>query len=313
VWRVLPFKDIERIGRMGITVVGSVAIDDVITPHGKNFNAPGGSATFFSLSASYFTKVKLIAVVGKDFPKKHISLLNKKGINTDGLEIKKGKTFRWKGRYDHDLDNPQTLATHLNLFEDFKPILAKEHKKEKILFLANIDPDLQLDVLKQSKSPIRIADTMNLWISIKKKKLIKVIENIDMLILNEHEARQLTKESNLLKAGREIIKLGTKKVIIKKGEDGVLFVSKNKFFLCPAYLMEDVYDPTGAGDTFAGGFLGYIAKRGSISDDVLKQALVYGTIMASFTVEDYDIKGLARLNKSKIQRRLKSFKKLCSF
>jgi len=297
---------------MGITVVGSVAIDNVITPFGKNFNAPGGSATYFSLSASYFTNVKLIAVVGEDFPKKHIALLNRKGVDTQGLQIKKGKTFRWKGKYDWDLDNPQTLATHLNLFEDFKPTLADTHKNEKILFLANIDPDLQLDVIKQSKSPIKAADTMNLWISIKKKRLIEVLKRIDMLILNEHEARQFTKQGNLLKAAREIIKYGPKKVIIKKGEDGVLFVSKSGFFTCPAYLMEDIHDPTGAGDTFAGGFLGYLSKVGSISDDAIRRALVYGTIMASFTVEAYDIKGLARLNKSKIDKRLKTFKKLCT-
>ncbi|NQT95566.1 MAG: sugar kinase [Candidatus Omnitrophica bacterium] len=298
---------------MGITVVGSVAIDNVITPFGKNFNAPGGSATYFSLSASYFTKVRLIAVVGKDFPKKYITLLKKKSINVDGLEVKKGKTFRWKGRYGWDLDNAETLATHLNLFKDFKPVLSDQQKRENILFLANIDPELQLDVIKQSRSRIIAADTMNFWIGHKKKKLLEVLKNIDMLILNEHEARQLTKEGNLLKAGRAIIRYGTKKVIIKKGEDGVLFVSKRGFFTCPAYLMEDIYDPTGAGDTFAGGFLGYLSKVGRLDDAAIRRALVYGTIMASFTVEAYDIKSLAKLNRAKIERRFKVFKSLCSF
>jgi len=298
---------------MGILVVGSVAIDNVITPFGKNFNAPGGSATYFSLSASYFTKVKLVAVVGKDFPVKHINLLNRKGVDTKGLEVKKGKTFRWKGKYGWDLDSPQTLATHLNLFKDFKPDLPQGHRNEKMLFLANIDPELQMQVIEQTRPKLIAADTMNFWIASKKKKLLEVLKKIDILVINEHEARQLTTEGNLLKAGKEIISYGPRRVIIKKGENGVLAVSKKSFFTHPAYLLETVHDPTGAGDTFAGGFLGYLAKIGRFDDAAVKKALAYGTIMASFTVQDFDIKGLAGLSKGLIERRLRSFKRIASF
>lgn len=297
---------------MGIVVTGTVAIDDVTTPFGKNPNAPGGSATYFSLSASCFTDVKLVAVVGEDFPKKHINLLKKKKIDLKGLEIKKGKTFRWKGKYNWDLDNPETLKTDLNLLESFNPIIPDEYKNENLLFLANIDPTLQLKVLAQSKAKIVAADTMNFWIESKRKVLLKLLKKIDILLINEYEARQLTKEINLLKAGREIISYGVKKIVIKKGENGVLFVSKKSFFTCPAYLMEDVYDPTGAGDTFAGGFLGYLSKVNKFDDKSIKKALSYGTIMASFTVEDYDIRSLQKQNRSSIERRSRSFKRIAS-
>lgn len=298
---------------MGIVVVGSVALDDVTTPFGRNPDAPGGSAMYFSLSASNFTKVKLVAVVGEDFPKKYITLLEKKNVDIKGLEIKKGKTFRWKGSYDWDLDNAKTLATDLNLFKDFKPVLPQEYRKEDILFLANIDPELQLDVLKQSKAKIVAADTMNLWIEHKRDKLLEVLKRIDIVILNKYEARELTKEPNLLKAAKKIISWGTKKVVIKKGEDGVLFVSQKSFFASPAYLVEDVYDPTGAGDTFAGGFLGYLSNAAKLNDAAIKKALVYGTIMASFTVESYNISSLVKQNTKTIEKRFKLFKKFCSF
>ncbi len=297
---------------MGIVVTGTVAIDDVTTPFGKNPNAPGGSATYFSLSASCFTDVKLVAVVGKDFPKKHINLLSRKKIDLRGLEIKKGKTFRWKGKYDWDLDNPKTLKTDLNLLESFNPIIPEAYKNEKVLFLANIDPVLQLKVLSQSNAKIVAADTMNFWIDSKRKELLKLFKKIDILLINEYEARQLTKMSNLIKAGRKIISYGVDKVVIKKGENGVLFVSEKSFFTCPAYLMEEVYDPTGAGDTFAGGFLGYLSKINKFDDKSIKKALCYGTIMASFTVEDYDIKSLKKQNKVSIERRFRSFKRIAS-
>ncbi|MFC1808198.1 PfkB family carbohydrate kinase [Candidatus Omnitrophota bacterium] len=297
---------------MGITVVGSVAIDDVITPFGKNFNAPGGSATYFSLSASNFTKVKLVAVVGKDFPNKYIRLLDSKGIDTKGLEIKEGKTFRWKGRYDKTLDNPESLRTHLNLFGTFRPKLPKGYHNEKILFLANIDPDLQLDVLDKTNPKLIAADTINFWITHKRKSLLKVLKRIDILIINEYEARELTNESNIIKASKSIISMGPKVAIVKKGEDGLILVSKNGLYLLPAYPLETVLDPTGAGDTFAGGFLGYLSKVGRFNEKTFKQACLYGTIMASFTVEGYDISNLARLSKNKINQRAKQFKKICS-
>ena len=297
---------------MGIVVTGTVAIDDVTTPFGKNPNAPGGSATYFSLSARCFTDVKLVAVVGKDFPKKHINIFKRKKIDLTGLEIKKGKTFRWKGKYDWDLDNPKTLKTDLNLLESFNPIIPDVYKNEKVLFLANIDPVLQLKVLSQSNAKIVAADTMNFWIDSKRKELLRLFKKIDILLINEYEARQLTRMSNLLKAGRKIISYGVDKVVIKKGENGVLFVSEKSFFTCPAYLMEEVYDPTGAGDTFAGGFLGYLSKINKFDDKSIKKALCYGTIMASFTVEDYDIKSLKKQNKVSIEQRFRSFKRIAS-
>jgi sugar/nucleoside kinase (ribokinase family) len=297
---------------MSIVVVGSVAIDDVTTPFGRNRNAPGGSAVYFSLSASYFTEVKLVAVAGNDFPKKYIRLLQKKGINTNALEIKKGRTFRWKGRYEWGLDNPKTLDTQLNLFYGFKPVLPDNYKKDDVLFLANIDPELQFSVLSQSKARIVACDTMNFWIQHKKKALLKVIRETDILFLNEYEARQLTKQCNLLKAARDIISMGAKNCVIKKGENGVLFISKKSIYACPAFLMEDVFDPTGAGDTFAGGFLGYLAGESKADETTIKGALNYGTVMASFAVEDYDVKGLSGLSKSRISKRLKLFKKTCA-
>lgn len=300
---------------MGILVVGSVAIDDVITPFGKNFNAPGGSATYFSLSASYFTKVKLVAVVGKDFPKKYIRLLKDKGIDLKGLKIENGKTFRWKGRFDWNLNTPQTLATHLNLFKDFKPTLPAEYKNEEIVFLANIDPDLQLEVLNQVESPrLTAVDTIELWIEHKRKRLLEVLKRVDICIINEFEARKLTKEANLLRAGKRIISYGPDKVVIKKGENGLLFVSKKGFFVCPAYPLETVYDPTGAGDTFAGGFLGYLSTVKGMNEEAhLRRALVYGSIMASFNVEDFDIRVLARLKPNLIEKRVKTFRRICQF
>lgn len=298
---------------MGIVVIGTVAIDRVETPFGKNPNAPGGSATYFSLSASYFTGVKLVGVIGDDFPEKHVKLFRDKNIDIEGLQRKKGKTFKWEGKYGWNLDHPETIATHLNLLQSFDPVLPQSYKKDEVLFLANIDPELQLRVLKQARAKIIAADTMNFWIERKRKKLLEVIKKLDILTINEHEARQLTGEPGLLKAGRKIISYGAKRVVIKKGENGVLLVSKAGFFTCPAYLMEEVLDPTGAGDTFAGGFLGYLSKMKRYDDVSVKTALAYGTVMASFAVENFDIRGLAGLNSSKIEKRLKDFKKTCSF
>ena len=298
---------------MGIVVVGSVAFDDVITPFGSNINAPGGSATYFSLAASYFTKVKLVAVIGKDFPKKHIDFLKKKGINTQGLEIKQGKTFRWKGSYVEDLDNAKTLETHLNLFQDFQPELPDSYKNEDILFLANIDPDLQQHVISMMKPRLIAADTMNHWIRDKRKSLLRMLKSVDILIINEHEARMLTGEANLLKAGKAVISCGPDHAIIKKGEHGLLFMNKNGYFASPAYPLEEVVDPTGAGDTFAGGFLGYLSGVRKIDECSIRRALVYGTIVASFVVEKFDIKAHYTLTRGQIEKRLREFRRICRF
>ena len=230
------------------------------------------------------------------------------------MTIEKGKTFRWKGRYDCDLNDPRTLATHLNLFRDFKPLLPAEYKNERVVFLANIDPELQLDVLNQVKSPrLAAMDTINLWIETKRKKLLEVLKRVDICIINESEARKLTGEANLLKAGKRIISYGSDKVVIKKGANGLLFVSKKGFYAYPAYPLERVVDPTGAGDTFAGGFLGYLSSVKRINEDAYRLALAYGSIMASFNVEGFDIRSLAGLKPNMIEKRLKDFRRISTF
>ncbi|MDD5504535.1 MAG: PfkB family carbohydrate kinase [Candidatus Omnitrophica bacterium] len=298
---------------MAIVVIGTVAIDNVTTPYGRNKNAPGGSATYFSLSASYFAGVKLVAVVGDDFPGKYLNLFRKKNIDTEGLEAMPGKSFRWEGAYDKDLDGARTIATHLNLLNSFDPKIPNSYKNESVLFLANIDPELQLSVLAQTKARLVAADTMNFWIKNKPKALLKVLKKLDMLFINEHEARQLTLENNLLKAGRKIISLGAGRVIIKKGSNGSFFISENCSFSCPAFPMENVIDPTGAGDTFAGGVLGYLARENRFNDSAVKRSLAYGSVMASFAVEDYDVKSLGSQDKTAISARYKFFIKSCSF
>jgi len=255
-----------------------------------------------------------VAVVGEDFPQEHIRLLKRKGVDTKGLKVEEGKTFRWKGSYADDLNNPRTIATHLNLFENFRPELPSDYADEKVIFLANIDPDLQLDVLKQTNSPgLTAADTMNLWIATKKKALLQVLKRVDISVMNEAEAKQLTGETNLIMAGKKILSYGPKYVVVKKGEYGVLAISRKGIFLCPAYPVERVCDPTGAGDSFAGGLLGYLSTAKKIDERSLIRGVVYGSIIASFNVEGFDIKPLSRLNRTLIERRFKVFKKFCAF
>lgn len=296
---------------MAILVVGSVALDSIETPFGKAENVLGGSATYFSVSASFFTPVNLVAVVGEDFPKKHILFLKKRGVDTKGLEIADGNTFRWKGKYDYDFNNAATIYTHLNVFEHFRPKIPQEYKRSGLLFLANIDPDLQLAVMKQVEKPkLTACDTMNYWITNKKRSVIEVAKKVDIFLLNEAEARQLSGESNLLKAGRSILRLGPKKVVIKKGEHGVLLFSHGSIFSAPAYLLEMINDPTGAGDTFAGGFIGYLGKRGKITDSETKKGIIYGTVMASYAVEDFSLRRLSSITIRDIERRYKDYERL---
>lgn len=296
---------------MAILVVGSVALDSIETPFGKAENVLGGSATYFSVSASFFTPVNLVAVVGEDFPKKHILFLKKRGVDTKGLEIADGNTFRWKGKYDYDFNNAATIYTHLNVFEHFRPKIPQEYKRSGLLFLANIDPDLQLAVMKQVEKPkLTACDTMNYWITNKKRSVIEVAKKVDIFLLNEAEARQLSGESNLLKAGRSILRIGPKKVVIKKGEHGVLLFSHGFIFSAPAYLPEMINDPTGAGDTFAGGFIGYLGKRGKITDSEIKKGIIYGTVMASYAVEDFSLRRLSSITIRDIERRYKDYERL---
>ncbi|MGD0845404.1 MAG: PfkB family carbohydrate kinase [Geobacteraceae bacterium] len=299
---------------MSILVVGSVALDSVETPFGKEDNILGGSATYFSTSASFFTDVNLVAVVGDDFPQEHVDFLKSRDIDLRGLARVSGKTFRWKGKYSYDLNEAQTLETDLNVFADFKPRIPEEYAAIDYLFLANIDPELQMEVLNQVARPRIVAcDTMNFWISSKQEALKKVLERVDILIINEGEARQLSGEANLVKAARKVLSLGAKTLIIKRGEHGVLMFNGSSIFAVPAYPLEEVFDPTGAGDTFAGGFMGYLANAGDISEDGIRQAIIFGSVMASFNVEDFSLNRLKRLDYREIEERYRAFKAMTHF
>ncbi len=299
---------------MSIVVVGTVAFDTVETPFGTGENVLGGSATYFSTSASFFTDVSLVAVVGEDFPDEHVRFLRSRDINTEGLQRIPGKTFHWTGRYGYDLNEAQTLDTQLNVLTEFKPDLPAAYRSAEYLFLANIDPDLQMEVLEQMHKPKLVAcDTMNFWISSKPESLRRVLQKVDIVVINEGEARQFTGEANLVKAARQIIALGCKRLVVKRGEYGVLMFTADSVFAAPAYPLEQVFDPTGAGDTFAGGFMGYLANTGDLSEEGVRQAIVFGSVMASFNVEDFSLDRMKRLDYREIEVRYKSFKALTSF
>lgn len=299
---------------MSILVVGSVAFDSVETPFGRVDNVLGGSATYFSTSASFFTDVNLVAVVGEDFPQEHVDFLRSRNIDLQGLSQEKGKTFHWQGRYGYDLNEAQTLATHLNVFETFKPRIPAAYGAADYLFLANIDPELQMEVLNQVPRPRVVAcDTMNFWISSKPEALKKVIERVDIFIINEGEARQLSGEANLVKAARQLLDLGVRTLIVKRGEYGVLMFTRTSVFAAPAYPLEEVFDPTGAGDTFAGGFMGYLANTGDTSEEGVRQAIIFGSVMASFNVEDFSLNRLKSLGYGEIEERYRSFKAMTHF
>lgn len=300
---------------MSLLVIGSVAIDSVQTPFGKRKEVLGGSATYFSISASFFTKVKLVAVVGTDFPKRYIRQLKDRDISIDGLELKKGRTFRWKGKYEYDLNTAHTIYTKLNVFQNFLPKIPDSYKRSPYLFLANIDPDLQLAVLKKADSPRLVAcDSMNFWITNKLNSLKKLLSRIDILTINDSEARLLSGESNIMKAAKYIFSLGPKRIIIKRGDSGSLFLTKTGgCFSTPAYLMEIIKDPTGAGDSFAGGFMGYLSKTNDLSEQGMRKAVIYGTVMASFCVQDFGPNRLSKLRPSDIEQRFRDYKKLTHF
>ncbi len=297
-----------------LLVVGSVALDTVKTPFGEVTEVLGGSATYFSTAASYFTSVDLIAVVGQDFPDQHVNFLQSRGIDLTGLERRPGTTFRWKGEYSHQLNEARTLDTKLNVFETFRPRIPEEYREPEVLFLGNIDPELQLDVLEQVKRPALVAcDTMNFWINGKQDALWKVLERIDVLLINDGEARALGGDPNLVKVARKILGRGPKHLIIKRGEYGVLLFNDKQVFGAPAYPLEEVRDPTGAGDTFAGGFLGYLAATGNRSAQSVRQAIIFGSVMASFTVEAFSLDRLRILDYKEIEERFRSFKQLTHF
>ena len=299
---------------MSILVTGSVALDTIKTPFAKASSVLGGSATYFSVSAKVFSPVNLVAVVGEDFPKKHINFFQQKGIDIQGLEIARGKTFRWEGEYGWDFSDPKTIATHLNVFAAFVPKVPKSYKNSRHVFLANTDPKIQMSVLDQVTKPRLVAcDTMNYWIEKKRSSLLKLLKRVDAFFLNGSEAKELTLESNLITAGKKILKLGPKIVVIKKGEHGVLLFSHNNIFVTPAFLLESVYDPTGAGDTFAGGFMGYLARCKKYNQNALRRAAVYASIMATFAVEDFSLRKLSRVTIANVNQRVKKFKKCIYF
>ena len=292
-----------------LLVVGSVALDSVETPFGKVSEVLGGSATYFSYSASFFTQVRLVATVGGDFPETHRRLLADRGVDTRGLQASEGKTFRWAGEYGWDLNEAKTLDTQLNVLADFRPDLGDDLRRTPFLFLANIDPALQIDVLRQMKERPRLValDTMNFWIQGKQTELRRALGEVDVVTINDAEARQLASEPNLIRAARAISGMGPRIVVVKRGEYGALMLADGAFFFVPAYPLESVYDPTGAGDTFAGGFMGYLAAQDRVDAAAMQRAVVYGSVMASFTVEDFSLRRLTRLKPADIADRYAAF------
>jgi sugar/nucleoside kinase (ribokinase family) len=295
---------------MSILVVGSIALDTVKTPFKEVEEVLGGSASYFSLAASLFTDVKIVAVIGDDFPKKYLKLFKSKGIELKGIQRAKGKTFRWQGSYGYDLENPETLGTYLNVFENFDPAIPEDFREAEYVFLANINPELQLHVLKQVKKPKLVAcDTMNYWIEKKPKALREVLRQVNILMINDSEARELAQEPGIIKAARTVLNMGPQILIIKRGEYGAVMFSQEGIFWAPGYPLETVVDPTGAGDTFAGGFMGYVSSTNS-SGSGFKKGVVYGSVAASFTVEDFSVNRLATLQSEEIETRFAAFLKL---
>jgi sugar/nucleoside kinase (ribokinase family) len=298
---------------MSLLVLGTVALDTVKTPHGERKKMLGGSATHFSMSARLFTDVHLVAVVGEDFPVKHVDFLKGKGLIVDSLIRESGKTFSWSGEYRGDLNTAFTLNTELGVLASFKPVISDRQKEIKNVFLANVDPDIQLSLLASMRKPRLIGlDSMNYWIDTKRPALLKVLNKVDIFVANDQEARSLSGEDNLIKAAKSLSCIGPKMVLVKKGEHGVFFYSDKFMLALPAYPAEDVIDPTGAGDTFAGAFMGYLSRTKALSRQNIKLALEYGTVAASFNIEDFGTDKTHRLTLKKLDSRLGFFKK-CLF
>jgi len=282
---------------VSLVIVGSLAFDTIETPETRKEKIVGGSCAYSVLAASYFTGPKIVAVVGSDFPTEIIDLFQNRGVDTRGLTIEKGKTFHWEGRYGHDPNQRTTIKTELNVFQDFKPVLPPDYQKADIVFLGNIDPDIQEDIRLQLVNPkLTAMDTINLWINTKREALLKVLEDVDMFFANDEEVKMLAGENNLIKAGKKLLELGPSSMIIKKGEHGALLLRKDFIFGTLAFPCENVVDPTGAGDSFGGGFLGYLDKVQSFEKKHLRRATVYGSVMASFTIEKFGIEGLKIFN-----------------
>jgi sugar/nucleoside kinase (ribokinase family) len=300
--------------KMSLLVIGSLGLDTVETPFGTAQEVIGGTAVFCSVAASHFTRVNLVGVVGEDFPETEIAFLRRRGVDLDGLEIKPGKSFSWGGRYGFDLNSRDTLFTHLNVFETFNPRIPEKYRDTPFVFLGNIGPDLQLSVLEQINQPQLVAlDTMNYWIERTPNELARVLERVDVLLVNDSEMRQLSGEHNLMKGARRVREMGPKIIVVKKGEHGAIMITPEKFFYAPAYPLENVFDPTGAGDTFAGGFMGFLAQCSRIDESALRQAVIYGSTFASFVVEDFSIGRLRNLNENEIRQRFINFHEMTRF
>jgi sugar/nucleoside kinase (ribokinase family) len=300
---------------MPLVVVGSVAFDSVETPTQKRDNVLGGSAVFFSYAASYFTSVRLAGVVGEDWPAEHTALLQKRNIDTAGLQVVPGgKTFRWAGRYLDNMNDRETLDLQLNVMERFNPVLPESYTRCKFLFLANGSPLLQMRVLDQCPgATLTVADTMDHWIRDQRKELLDMMKRIDGLVLNDSEAKLLTGDENLVRAGHAVRSMGPRFVVIKKGEHGAMFFSQHETYVLPAYPTPDVVDPTGAGDSFAGGMMGYLAENGNFEPKTLKEAMGYGIVLASFTVEDFSLDRLKQIDREDIENRMVQYRRMLSF
>jgi sugar/nucleoside kinase (ribokinase family) len=294
-----------------LLVTGTLALDNVRTPFGEVTDALGGSATYFSYAASFFTAVKLVAVVGPDFPKEHLDLLAGRGVDLAGVQVADGPTFRWTGEYGYDLNEARTLETHLGVLADFRPELPPPYRRCPFVFLANLDPVIQLGVLRSMARPrLAALDTMNYWIKGKRDDLLTVLREVDALLLNDAEARMVAEEPNLVKAARRILDWGPRVVVVKRGEYGALMATREHFFFVPAFPLDSVFDPTGAGDTFAGGLMGVLAGEGATDERALRRAIVYGSVIASFTVEDFSLNRLKRLTRDEIEARYRAFREM---
>jgi len=299
---------------MSLLVLGTTALDTVTTPTGRRREMLGGSAVHFAMAASHFTRVHLVAVVGKDFPRRHIDFLKKKGVDVAGLTVEKGATFRWEGQYHGDMNAALTVSTQLGVLATFRPCIAEKQRCIENIFLANVDPDIQRHLLERMRRPRLVGlDSMNYWINHKRHALVRLLKKVDIFVANDTEARSLSGETHLIRAARALRRMGAPTAVIKKGEHGVLVLVQDTVFCLPAYPVETIVDPTGAGDTFAGGFMGYLATTRKIDAAALKKAASYGTVMASFNVEDFGMARMARLTKKDIAGRLRRFRDITSF
>lgn len=297
-----------------VLIVGSVAIDSVKTPLGEVDNVLGGAAVYSSVAASFFAPTGIVGVVGEDFPDEHVAFLRSRSVDLEGLQVQPGETFRWKGFYDFDINQAHSLETRLNVFEKFRPTIPEAYRDAPYVFLANIDPELQLEVLNQVRAPkLTLSDTMNYWIESKREALLKVLSRVNVAFMNDAEARQLCGTFSVVRAAREILAMGPKVVIIKKGEHGAVMFTEDSHFSAPSYPLEEVRDPTGAGDTFEGGFIGYVAMTDDVRETNLRKAVVHGSVLASYNVEDFSLGRMRTLTRPEIDDRYHEFRRIAFF